>query len=201
MKKITLLLTILWGITFSIFAQETVKVHMKVPVGSTVTISWNELLGMPTINSDEYLDRPLYPNSSGDLILYFVKEYWQSYKFKVEKEGYRTVIGSFCIGRNSFFQVSLPPAQKDNSTLDGAELYEKGLMFQISWDYKKANKLFLKSAKIGDVRAMYALGSNHHDGNGFARNDSKAMYWYGLAKQFGSIDAEMSMDYLRPRGR
>ena len=195
MKKTTLLLSLLIGITFTIFAQETVRVHMKVPVGSTVTVTWN--WGDESINSDKYLDKPLYPNGNGDLILYFLKEYWQSYKFKVEKEGYRTVIGSFCIGRNSFFEVSLPPAQKDNSALDGAGLYERGLKFQISWDYKKANKLFLKSAKIGDVRAMHALGSNYHNGNGFAKNDSKAMYWYGSARQFGSIDAEMSMEHIR----
>ena len=199
MKKTTLLLSLLLGITFTIFAQETVKVHMKVPVGSTVTVSWNKLFRVPNNNSDEYLDKPLYPNNRGDLILYFQKAYWHSYKFKVEKDGYRTVIGSFCIGLDSFFQVSLPPAQKDNSALEGAELYEKGLKFQISWDFKKANKLFLKSAKIGDVRAMYSLADNYHNGNGCARNDSKAMYWYGLAKQFGSYEAELGIEYIRRR--
>ena len=201
MKRTTLLLSFFLLMSITMFTQDIVSVHMKVPVESTVTIIW-DWTNNSSINSDEWLDKPLHPNSSGDLYLCFIKENIQSYIFKVEQSGYRTVIGRFNIARNSYFQVSLPPAKKDKSALDGVKLYDEAIKQQLNWNYKKANKLYLKSAKIGDVRAMNSLADNYHNGNGCAKNDSKAMYWYGVAKQFGSYVAELCMQHIkRQNGR
>ena len=201
MKRTTLLLSFFLLMSIPMFTQDMVSVHMKVPVESIVTIIW-DWTNDPSINSDEWLDKPLQPNSSGDLYLCFIKENWQSYIFKVEQSGYRTVIGRFNIGRNSYFQVSLPPAKKDKSALDGVKLYKEAIKQERNWNYKKANKLYLKSAKIGDVCSMYSLADNYHNGNGCAKNDSKAIYWFGMAKQFGSYEAELNIQHIkRQNGR
>ena len=191
MRKLILAL-IIGLLPLTVSAQGTVTMRMAVPTGSTVTIMKDYISHRPTLVPDDFFDTPLNPDRYGVLEIKFPQENTQSFLVKVEKQGYRTLIGCFATECDSEFRVELPVAGKDTSPIDTQEMWDKACDLHNSGfaprsRLRKAHKLFLKAAKLGNVRAMYSVAISFHDGSGCARNDNKAHYWRKMAEKMGMI--------------
>jgi len=176
-------------IIFALFVEflpAQVIMHMTVPLGSCVIIA-NDYYDL----SDETRCWDPYYPEDGVLELDFLQQNRASYYFKVEKTGCKSIIGCFEVMLNSSFRIELPKGNKDE-VLDSEAMLREGYKlwndgFASKSRLRKAHKLMLKAARLGNVHAMCSLADSFFQGMGCAKNDKKAIYWYSTAEQFGSI--------------
>jgi len=69
----------------------------------------------------------------------------------------------------------------------------------IAWDknqYTQARRLFMQSAKLGNIEACYNIGVIYQQGYGTRRNLRRAKYWFKRAARKGNSNAEFALARL-----
>ena len=84
--------------------------------------------------------------------------------------------------------------EKNNSNELG--MFETANSFYNQKKYKKAFKLFKKSAEQGNSQAQYNLGAMYENGEGTEENIEQAKYWYKKSADQGDEDAKEALKEL-----
>ena len=92
-------------------------------------------------------------------------------------------------------QVAILP--KNEGTLTGEELFQKGNYFKNLCDFKNAARLHLKAAEKGHVESQFLTAQNYHKGlSGFSADPKTALSWYQKAAQNGHSRAKEEIESL-----
>ena len=76
--------------------------------------------------------------------------------------------------------------------------YHKGMM-GLPQNYKKGMKLLLRAGELEHTTAYYNLGMVYCNGQGVARDEKKAKYYYELAAMRGDANARRSLGIIEVR--
>ena len=79
------------------------------------------------------------------------------------------------------FALSAPPA--------GAASFAEGERAYLQQDYAKSLRLLKQLARRGHPKAQYLLGRQYQFGQGTAKNNVNAYYWYSKAEKRGHVEA------------
>lgn len=88
--------------------------------------------------------------------------------------------------------------QKSESLGDLDAAYELGIIYSkeeygIPLDYQAAIEHFEVAAKLGNVKALYMIGSLYEEGLGVPKNSETAFYYYQIASGMHDADAKYSL--------
>jgi hypothetical protein len=83
----------------------------------------------------------------------------------------------------------------------GADELSEGLEAYRAGQYALAWQLLKPLALKGDGEAQNQIALMYAGGQGTARDDSSAAYWFGRAAEFGHVKARRNLDYLIANGR
>ncbi len=72
--------------------------------------------------------------------------------------------------------------------------------YGVKKDYKKAFKLYLTGAKLGDPSAQFALAELYRWGDGTTKNVQKAVKWFKKAIKQGSLSSMANIGKIYSRG-
>ncbi len=84
------------------------------------------------------------------------------------------------------------------------DYYLLGIKFyygnEVAKDYKKAFDYFIKSAQLGNDKAMNKVGECYEFGTGVKKDPKLAVDWYNKAIEFGNSDACVNLGYCYSQG-
>jgi len=79
--------------------------------------------------------------------------------------------------------------------------FQEGLNFFLSKDYIKAEKCFVKAAKIGDPEAQFCLGDMYNNGYGVSKNEEKAVTLFRKSAEQRFTPSQINLGIMYSQGQ
>lgn len=74
--------------------------------------------------------------------------------------------------------------------------YDEGMQAYTNGDFDTAAREFAALAEKGEAESQYMLGMLYEEGQGIAKDDVQAAYWYARAADKGFVDAYFALGQL-----
>ena len=79
--------------------------------------------------------------------------------------------------------------------------FQEGLNFFLNKDYIKAEKCFIKAAKLGDPEAQFCLGDMHNNGYGVKKNEQKAVTFFRKSAEQRFTPSQINLGIMYSQGQ
>ncbi len=98
------------------------------------------------------------------------------------------ILATFCF-------IQTPHALADEKS-EAQEYFDQGMIEYEKENFEKSHELLEKSAEMGHGDAQYQMGVLYYKGQGVAKDNEKAAFWYGKAAKQGIKNAQNSLGNL-----